>query len=874
MARPTDWWVLDLDGDPTPGDPARLRMLATRFHDFAETAYRAKRAVESLQGDGAVLTWVGLSGDAFREQFGEFPGQVHKLYQSHLMVGDALDAYAPELERAQAMADRALADGRQARDRVDSLSGQLATAESGFTAATGVADRLRRESEAPEAPDPDQVRQAVRDAEAAQQRLAAVRGQANAAQQELDLAKSLAEQARQLRDGAARQCQREIHEASDVGIQPRSFWEKLRDAFKKLWDVICEIAKWVALVAGVIAMIIGGPLAWVALAAGAILLVKAIIDFTQGNGSVLDLVFGILGVIPGVKGLTSISKLTALYKAGGVKEIAKATLTGMKNLLHGMVTLVKTAGAGAVTISKQIGHGAATVIGTIKSGAVAVDDAVRQGLARLGELMPTPGPRLAADGPILAPPIIPPPRSVPRSGASNGAPTAGAPAPAASTAGAPKSFADRFTDLDVARHQQLSADIAQVRFKYANQLQTGIAKIDADHAQKIKVETARIDADAANRLTVERTALTDKLNQDLAAVRQPLAQADQNGLTMANNAQHNINQYAAAAPGELQRFSNDRFAFYQQEVNAGRLDDATATARYNQEVDLKKIELDNGYQQMITQRQEFIDNYHNVERPNLVQQQHAEELRLNNEFTRAETDLITRVEADRVAEINVVTNQLDAARVNELSNLQQSVQAAESAEIMQVTQQVNNSFDQQVAALDNQLANASSMTVNLPTHKTVDLIFSNSGNAADLNTYVQRNFGWIDQVNPNFKPTDVNCTLCVQSVDKAFDTGGAVVTPVPKIPTVRPLSDIEANYPHMPGFQQQHSIEHMLAHVDNLPSGSRGILFVGPASGSGHVMNVVKDSAGRIVIVDGQSGGLGFVPSLGPKDPVYFMQTH
>ncbi|WP_203839336.1 hypothetical protein, partial [Winogradskya humida] len=60
MARPTDWDVLDMDGDPTPGDPSRVRQLASRFHDFAETAHRAKVAVDSLQGDGAVLTWVGL----------------------------------------------------------------------------------------------------------------------------------------------------------------------------------------------------------------------------------------------------------------------------------------------------------------------------------------------------------------------------------------------------------------------------------------------------------------------------------------------------------------------------------------------------------------------------------------------------------------------------------------------------------------------------------------------------------------------------------------------------------------------------------------------------------------------------------------------
>ncbi len=65
MARPSDWSVLDLDKDPTPGDPSRIDLLADRFLEFSETAERAYRSVTSLQGDSAVMSWVGLSGDAF-----------------------------------------------------------------------------------------------------------------------------------------------------------------------------------------------------------------------------------------------------------------------------------------------------------------------------------------------------------------------------------------------------------------------------------------------------------------------------------------------------------------------------------------------------------------------------------------------------------------------------------------------------------------------------------------------------------------------------------------------------------------------------------------------------------------------------------------
>ena len=41
--RPTDWHILDLDGDLTPGDPQRVRKVAGTLHDFADDVADALR---------------------------------------------------------------------------------------------------------------------------------------------------------------------------------------------------------------------------------------------------------------------------------------------------------------------------------------------------------------------------------------------------------------------------------------------------------------------------------------------------------------------------------------------------------------------------------------------------------------------------------------------------------------------------------------------------------------------------------------------------------------------------------------------------------------------------------------------------------------
>src|SRR5262249_52188731 len=176
------------------------------------------------------------------------------------------------------------------------------------------------------------------------------------------------------------------------------------------------------------------------------------------------LVFGILGVIPGVKGLTTLSKLSALYKAGGVKEIAKATLTGMKNMAKDMVGVVKAAGNGAVTIVKKLSDTSGSVLGAVKSAGVTLGDAVRAGGAKLGELFPGGSPNPVRDMPVPAT-------------ADRGF---GMPAPNPVTAGGTtgKTFTQQFKELDTLK------DVTQ---------KTELGKIKADYQAKFDAEKVTIE---------------------------------------------------------------------------------------------------------------------------------------------------------------------------------------------------------------------------------------------------------------------------------------------------------------------------------------------------------------------------------------------
>ncbi|MGP4044765.1 hypothetical protein [Streptomyces sp. 2A115] len=67
--RPTDWHVLGLEKDPTPGDPVRVRSLAKSLLDFADDVSDALRLVKGMAEEDAVLAMVGKTADVFRDEF-------------------------------------------------------------------------------------------------------------------------------------------------------------------------------------------------------------------------------------------------------------------------------------------------------------------------------------------------------------------------------------------------------------------------------------------------------------------------------------------------------------------------------------------------------------------------------------------------------------------------------------------------------------------------------------------------------------------------------------------------------------------------------------------------------------------------------------
>ncbi|MFE6361950.1 DUF6531 domain-containing protein [Streptomyces sp. NPDC057806] len=332
-----------------PGDPQQVRQLAKKLHDFADDVSDALRLVKGMAGEGTLAEWAGKSADVFKEDFADVPKNLRKLKSSYELCGDALADYWPKLERAQALADRALARGREARSDLASAKSRLSTADSWVTRAGKEADKYKDDptgSKAADKPDEAKVRAATRDVRQAESAQATARGDVADAQGALDAAKKMAEDARTMREEAARTAKTKIDEASDAGIQNRSWWEDIGDWFVDNWDTIVAVCKVVVAVVGVIAMIIGGPiLAAIVLVAALVVLADTLYKYAQGRASLWDVGLAALDCIPGMKGLTTLGGLAKGLKAAGK--------TGLKGMAAGVKGLGRSLRGGAGSLVKR-----------------------------------------------------------------------------------------------------------------------------------------------------------------------------------------------------------------------------------------------------------------------------------------------------------------------------------------------------------------------------------------------------------------------------------------------------------------------------------------------------------------------------------------
>jgi uncharacterized protein YukE len=347
--RPTDWHILDLDQDPTPGDPQRVRKLAGSLHDFADDVADILRDVKGLANDDAVLKWAGKTADAFASEFEDVPGQLKKLRKSYDIAGDALASYWPDLDDAQGKADKALRDGRKAREDLSTARNALTGADDWVRTATAKADSYDPEKHhGKDVPPPDEadVRRATRNAQHAKEQQTAAQKNVDDAQGLLDAAKKLAAHAKGLREDAARRTVKKLNEASDAGIHNRHWWEEPVDWVSDHWDEIVTVCKWVVTIVGIIVMIVGGPLGWLVFAAALIVLADTIRKMLDGQAGWGDLIFAVLDCIPATKGFTSLAKMGKLWKLGGLRALGGAFMGGigggLKNLaesIRGMKNL-------------------------------------------------------------------------------------------------------------------------------------------------------------------------------------------------------------------------------------------------------------------------------------------------------------------------------------------------------------------------------------------------------------------------------------------------------------------------------------------------------------------------------------------------------
>ncbi|WP_232303642.1 DUF6531 domain-containing protein [Pseudofrankia sp. DC12] len=321
----SDWQVLGLDADPTPGDPAAVQALATRLGRDATTADDGTRRLRSVAAGGGDLAMRGDYAASYAGAFDDLPGQLAKLARAYRGCGTALSAYGTTLGRAKAQAGAALRQGLDAHTR---YQGALARVESMLPAERALLlwpnDELSPGSIAAATAElavpgvADQVR--------------AVARQGEDARHDRDLAARLARDAASLRDGAARTCADGIDTAlRDSGIKNRPWYLKAWDSTRHVvtepftsWHNFVGFCADVALVAGLAVLVVSGPAGWalgaVVLGAGAVVLTDALRRYGRGQASLGEVLIDAVGVIPGGRG--------AAGGARGLGEAARAVRAG------------------------------------------------------------------------------------------------------------------------------------------------------------------------------------------------------------------------------------------------------------------------------------------------------------------------------------------------------------------------------------------------------------------------------------------------------------------------------------------------------------------------------------------------------------------
>ncbi|MEV0820579.1 RHS repeat-associated core domain-containing protein [Nonomuraea rubra] len=319
---PGGWETLGLAGDPAPGDPGQVRALATRLLDQAKLAEDNTARLSTVSGNSPALNMRGDYAAKYAEALQILPDELAKLGRAYRGAGTALNTYAGSLEQAKTQAGGALRQGQAADEQYQGALREV-RAQLPATAATG---SLAEVESAVSAADPA-VQAAVRPAVT----------RARNADADRTRARRIAEEAAGLRGQAESRAVREIEQAlQGSGIQNKSWlekaWETVSTPFRS-WDDFVNLARNVAMVAGIAVLIVGtGGLAGAillgaAVVAGAVVFADSLNKYRQGRASLGQVVLDGIGMFPGgrqvgmlaqgAKAVAALGGLAAGVRAGG-----------------------------------------------------------------------------------------------------------------------------------------------------------------------------------------------------------------------------------------------------------------------------------------------------------------------------------------------------------------------------------------------------------------------------------------------------------------------------------------------------------------------------------------------------------------------------
>ncbi|GGK98186.1 hypothetical protein [Streptomyces flaveus] len=313
MVRPavSEWEsVFGFADDPTPGDAEMLGRLASSYRSVADNAGDALPLVSQLENQ---QVGEGKSMEKLRDKLGDLANHVRKLHSSYDQAASALSTYMKSLSDQQQRADQALADGQDAKDRLASATEVVRAAG---------ADIGRLDAAAPPPDDQEARRNTRRALDEARDSQSSAQGLADDAQADLDAARLLAEDARNVREADAAVAARALDEARDEAVEGKSVWEKIRDklslAFGIIGGVLGVLAMLVPGLQGIGLALTIGSFAFSAAAFG-INISKSV---ETGEWDVLDIVLSSVGLILGgaaiVKGVGAIVQAV---KVGGIGKI-------------------------------------------------------------------------------------------------------------------------------------------------------------------------------------------------------------------------------------------------------------------------------------------------------------------------------------------------------------------------------------------------------------------------------------------------------------------------------------------------------------------------------------------------------------------------